>query len=155
METNEVPASTLYNHRCRCEMDTSYHSASNKKSSHPRLTPPTQDESGAQQTEGSFAPGFNLPPDARHGPSSMIRTTKTTMNITIAASQDDRSTHREPPNPNHVTEDLLSYKTDSHAPSVTTTPRTRPAPNPLIVTNDGTHRVTIKWKLSNTKTCTI
>ncbi len=92
------------------------------------VTPTTQDWSGAQQTECSLVPGFNLPPHARQGPSPMIRTTKTTMKSTIAAPQDDRSTNRKPPNPNHITEDLWSYKTDSQAPLVTTIPRTRPAP---------------------------
>ncbi len=96
----------------------------------PVVTPTTQDWSGAQQTECSLVPGFNLPPHARQGPSPIIRTTKTTMKKTIAAPQDNRSTNRKPPNPNHVTEDLWSYKTDSQAPLVTTIPRTRPAPNP-------------------------
>ena len=95
----------------------------------PFVTPPTQDTGGRQQTVGVFAPGFNLPPDERKVQPTPGKPCDTTNN----------------------TEDRSSRNTDSHVPSITTIPRDRPASNPMIATNDGTHRITVKWKLNATE----
>lgn len=102
---------------------------------------------------GSFAPGFNLPTDAG-GPPVKHNTSVTNESTTDESYRQD-STMTSESTMTKASKGNTKKVQAPLQPGYHHPPRVRPDSHPMLKTNDGTHRITVKWKLLNSDTTLI